>query len=279
MADSAFIRPEPADIAGTAFEPVTRQGQMQNWNRMNAADDAWRTAEGSPWRQSEPGPVGAFIGKVLGSEPAQSALNMANFIGPGPRPIMRLKTIEQVGPVTRARIEPVAADVPTTRFTIEDGVPQWQVPRQEFERGWGGWFNPGPRLFRYMDEYLSPLGDGVFWRGSPNKNDMELLRAGQHRGSKNHATGEWEDGLSVARTPEAFGYPYYYRVKGKQIGHGSDSEPLLDMASVKPVGRVMSTQAANKMDKELTARRLLELGIHPDDWRVLRYSGFLNRGY
>lgn len=76
-----LFRPEQANMQGSAFEPSTPQQQMQNWNALNQREDAWRAAEGSPWKDKAPG----WFGKLMAHPGTQGLLNAANFIGPGPK--------------------------------------------------------------------------------------------------------------------------------------------------------------------------------------------------
>jgi hypothetical protein len=75
--------------AGTAFEPVTWQQQLQNYKGLEGQENAWRTAEGSPWKPAEPAPMAKMIGNALTSEGGQRFMDLANFIGPGPKMAMR----------------------------------------------------------------------------------------------------------------------------------------------------------------------------------------------
>jgi hypothetical protein len=75
--------------AGTAFEPVTWQQQLQNYKGLEGQENAWRTAEGSPWKPAEPGPVAKAIGNALTSQTGQRFMDLANFLGPGPKMMPR----------------------------------------------------------------------------------------------------------------------------------------------------------------------------------------------
>jgi hypothetical protein len=75
--------------AGTAFEPTTWQQQLQNYKGLEGQENAWRTAEGSPWKPAEPGPVAKAIGNALTSQTGQRMMDLANFLGPGPKMPMR----------------------------------------------------------------------------------------------------------------------------------------------------------------------------------------------
>jgi hypothetical protein len=83
MALARMLMGGPAETQGTAFEPVTRQQQMQNWGALNQREDAWRTAEGSPWKPAEPGAMAKMIGRMLASEPAERLMTLSMFLGPG----------------------------------------------------------------------------------------------------------------------------------------------------------------------------------------------------
>lgn len=86
-----FQRPEAAEIRGSAFETVTPAQQLQNWHQLNAREDAWRAAEGSPWKAAEPG----WFGRLMQHPGTQGILNAVNFIGPGPK--MPARTMAPAG--------------------------------------------------------------------------------------------------------------------------------------------------------------------------------------
>lgn len=76
--------------------------------------------------------------------------------------------------------------------------------------------------------------EGEFFRGTDNDKEIEYLKAGKIRPSKNHMTGKKEDGLSVWESPK-YSFKYMYKVKGEIAGIGSDGEPLLKAKSVRLV--------------------------------------------
>ena len=82
--------------------------------------------------------------------------------------------------------------------------------------------------------------EGVFYRTTNNKNEIKLLESGKLMPSKNHLTGESEDGLSVWGTPKNMGHEYTYKISGKIKGYGSDGEPILDMSTLKVVGKMVN---------------------------------------
>lgn len=78
-----FQRPDQPQTAGTAFEPVPWQQQLQNYRNLEGAEGAWRSADGSPWKPSEPGAFTKAIGRALESEPGQRLMTLSMFLGPG----------------------------------------------------------------------------------------------------------------------------------------------------------------------------------------------------
>lgn len=123
------------------------------------------------------------------------------------------------------------------------------------------------RMFRAVDDFLWPYGDDVYMRVG-NASDVSHLRAGSHRGSTNHFTGEPEGGLSVARRIET-GDDLAYLVKGRRVGSGSDSEPLLDPASAQLVGEPLAT---DKMLRKLNSdieKKARAIGIDPEQLKAL----------
>jgi hypothetical protein len=133
------------------------------------------------------------------------------------------------------------------------------------------------RHFRAVDDFLWPFGDDVYVRGAQKENDFEYLKSKTHRGSKNWATNEEEGGLSVGRGVEATMYPYAYFVKGKKIGSGSDSEPLLDLASAEPVGKVMTQKQMQAFLKKAEREKMEALGIEDYQIRALKSVPLLKK--
>lgn len=95
--------------------------------------------------------------------------------------------------------------------------------------------------------------DGVFYRATNNKNEISLIKSGELKPSTNHLTGEVENGLSVWDRPENMGCDYSYKISGTVIGYGSDGEPVLDMLSLKPIGKM--TNGVNYSNGYVTARK------------------------
>jgi hypothetical protein len=80
MALARMLMGGPAETQGTAFEPVTRQQQILNYNTMTGAEDAWRSAEGSPWKAPPPG----MLAKILMHPVTQGVMPALDFMGRTP---------------------------------------------------------------------------------------------------------------------------------------------------------------------------------------------------
>jgi len=97
------------------------------------------------------------------------------------------------------------------------------------------------------------LKPGYYWRGTNRKEEVNDLKNGKAIISKNHADGINEKGLSVSKTPAtiwAYNYRGGYIVKGKEIGKGSDGEPILDPETVVPVTEYLTQADIMKLDSE-----------------------------
>ena len=129
-------------------------------------------------------------------------------------------------------------------------------------------------FFRAVDEYFNPLPADTFIRCTISKDDYKHLQAGSHRGSINHATGEAEECLSVAVSPE-IPTAYAYYVTGKRVGTGSDGEPLLDAATARPASKLMTYEELAADYKRRFAERLEQLGITQEERRAIRTGGRL----
>ncbi|MDB4378628.1 minor capsid protein [bacterium] len=90
----------------------------------------------------------------------------------------------------------------------------------------------------------------VYYRGTNNPDEIELVKAGTIRKSKNQLTGAYEEGLSVSdvEAPLKKYFKYTYRVTGKEVGLGSDGEPLLDVNSLKIVSNKFKISNLKKVD-------------------------------
>lgn len=89
------------------------------------------------------------------------------------------------------------------------------------------------RISDMMHDAYSPKYDH-FFRFTNNRGELEIARDGLLRPSMNHVDNVPEAGVSVARGPHysVNGYKYGYRLKGREIGIGSDGEPLIDPRSI-----------------------------------------------
>lgn len=75
----------------------------------------------------------------------------------------------------------------------------------------------------------------VYYRGTNNKNEPDLITSGKLRPSIDHLTGKSESGVSVSDVPDVGKYfQYLYKVTGTELSSvGSDGEPLLDPETMK----------------------------------------------
>lgn len=99
-----------------------------------------------------------------------------------------------------------------------------------------------------------------FWRGTSNRREIALVRAGAIRASIDHASGRPEAGLSVAEHLgyAAMLYPLAYRVRGRVIARGADGEPVLALDSLQPIDR--SPRAVRQIEEREGAARRAALG-------------------
>lgn len=73
----------------------------------------------------------------------------------------------------------------------------------------------------------------IYYRGTNNPNEDQLVRNKQLRPSLNHITNKREKGISVSDVPDVGGYfDYLYTLTGDEIGLGADGEPLLDPTTI-----------------------------------------------
>lgn len=128
------------------------------------------------------------------------------------------------------------------------------------------------RGFRAVQRFMWPFDDDVFVRTSDNLKDYEHIKNGTHRGSINHATKETEGGLSVANDTSDAAGKYAYLVRGKVIGQGSDSEPLLELGSVAVVSKRMTLGEMNKLIGEGARKKMQALGLTNQQLIALRVA-------
>lgn len=120
-------------------------------------------------------------------------------------------------------------------------------------------------------------GRTIYWRATYDK--AEHTFAADLR-SKNHATGEFECGLSVWHSPAYFGsheHPYVYPVSGRVVGTGSDGEPCLAdvVALAKPARKpqtawVRKSEAESKLAADLSHSRISAAACEIRDFGDLR---------
>jgi hypothetical protein len=74
----------------------------------------------------------------------------------------------------------------------------------------------------------------IYYRGTDNLEEEKLVKNKTIRPSINHLTNKPEKGLSVSDTKSVGKhFKYMYSLTGKEIGEGSDGEPILDISSIK----------------------------------------------
>ena len=113
-----------------------------------------------------------------------------------------------------------------------------------------------------------------YWRGTNNRDEIKLIRSGQLRPSTNHADGTTEAGLSVADHlgyVMTAGYRYGYRVRGKQIGTGSDGESILALDSLVPLDKAPRTIANIRAREDKAYFAALRRVITDAGWTVEQY--------
>ena len=81
--------------------------------------------------------------------------------------------------------------------------------------------------------------ESEYYRGTNNKSEEDLIKSGDMRPSLNHIDKSREKGLSVSDTDNVGKYfKYLYKLRGTEVGEGSDGEPLLDVDSLEFVNWV-----------------------------------------
>ena len=61
-----------------------------------------------------------------------------------------------------------------------------------------------------------------------------------------------------------------YLVRGKRIGEGSDSEPLLELSTAEPISRLMTNKELREKIQRDIQKKLKQLGITEDQIRALQ---------
>lgn len=89
-----------------------------------------------------------------------------------------------------------------------------------------------PKAFK---DYLSEVKQRkkIYYRGTDNHDEDVLVGNKTLLPSLNHITNDREIGISVSDVPSVSKYfKYMYKLTGKEVGEGSDGEPLLDPATI-----------------------------------------------
>lgn len=113
--------------------------------------------------------------------------------------------------------------------------------------------------------------DGVFYRVTSNDKEAGYIKAGKIRASKNHMTGEKEDGLSVWETVK-YADKHLHKISGEVIGIGSDGEPILKTKSVK----MIEEDVSDIVDKRKQGRELFKKKYN---WTDAQIDQALRGGY
>ena len=116
--------------------------------------------------------------------------------------------------------------------------------------------------------------DGVWYRGTDNPKEIEYIKSGKLRASKNHMTGAIEDGVSVWETPK-YSFKYTYQVSGEFVGIGSDGEPLISPGSVK----LLSDSAISAKDVSEAMERGKQEFLKEYSWTEEQYDKALKGEY
>lgn len=86
---------------------------------------------------------------------------------------------------------------------------------------------------------INTVNESVYYRGTDNINEPDLIKSGQLKNSTNKLTAKEESGVSVSDVPDVKAhFKHMYKVTGNEVGTGSDGEPLLDPKSMKFVNWV-----------------------------------------
>lgn len=85
----------------------------------------------------------------------------------------------------------------------------------------------------FKDYLVEAEQEKVYYRGTNNPDEEMLVRNRTLRASVNQVTKQPEKGISASDVPSVGEYfKYLYVLTGKEVGEGSDGEPLLDPSSV-----------------------------------------------
>ena len=112
--------------------------------------------------------------------------------------------------------------------------------------------------------------EGHFYRVIGSDKEIDYIKNGTIRKSKNHMTGEVEDGLSVWEIPKYAGGKIV-ELTGDVISIGSDGEPLLDVSTVKFVRVVDDIEEMRKIGIEKFKKKY--------NWTDEQYNQSKHGGY
>lgn len=85
----------------------------------------------------------------------------------------------------------------------------------------------------FRDYLAEARGLRIYYRGTNNPHEDQLVKTRQLRPSLNHLTNKREMGISVSDVPDVGNYfDFMYTLTGTEVGEGADGEPLLEPKSV-----------------------------------------------
>ena len=132
-------------------------------------------------------------------------------------------------------------------------------------------------VLNFIDAEISK--QGVYYRYTNNKSELELAHNKELRNSRNHNTGIEEAGLSVSTHPfygSFNGYKYGYMVTGDVVGFGSDGEPLLDTKTLIVLSGITSDFGSLEKDYRGRENQIAKdrLMLTVDQYRALKNMRF-----
>ncbi len=120
--------------------------------------------------------------------------------------------------------------------------------------------------------------DGIFYRYTNNPKELLLAERHELRASRDQRDGTLERGVSVSQSPVygVMGYKYAYRLTGRVIGTGSDGEPLLDPASLRPLQKKLTAASAMSANYSKLREAAIQAGLKRLDWTREQYEAARN---
>lgn len=161
------------------------------------------------------------------------------------------------------------------RFDDAENYTQWRNSHSQIMADENGLYviaHPDAMFYAYLEypKYTDQFKKKYphYWRFTNNKNEINLIKDGNLRRSKNHVDNTYEKGLSVADGAHygIRGYKYGYGINGNVIGNGSDGEPVLDIPTLIIGTPMMSADRIVAQDRKAFKRAMQNAGIDPDEF-------------